>query len=57
MGPDFPRSNVYVAWGKCVRKVMYLPYMTRNLLLPFVCDDISIIIEQNRGQTRITQKQ
>ena len=42
-------EHVCVAWRKCVRKVMCLPYRTHNALLPFICDDISII-EQIHSQ-------
>ena len=39
-------ENVCVAWRKCVCEV---PYKTHNVLLPFICDDISII-EQIHSQ-------
>ncbi len=40
---------VCVAWRKCMRKVMYLPYRIHNELPLFICDDISSI-EQIHSQ-------
>ena len=42
-------EHVCGAWHKCVHKVMRLPYRTHNVLLPFICYDISII-EQIHSQ-------
>ena len=35
-------EDIYVAWRKCIRKILGLPYRTHKALLPLIIDDVSI---------------
>jgi len=35
-------ENMYVAWRKCVRKLLNLPYRTHSVLLPLIVQDLPI---------------
>lgn len=42
---DFSARNVdkfYVAWRKCVRRILNVPNTTHCVLLPLICDDVTI---------------
>jgi hypothetical protein len=38
-------EDLYIAWRKCVRHILCLPYRTHNALLPFLIQDLSIQLQ------------
>ena len=49
---DFASSRImeplYIAWRKCVRKILRVPYNTHRSLLPLICNDDSITVKLHR---------
>lgn len=35
-------EEIYVAWRKCIRRLLSLPYRTHSNLIPFIVEDLSI---------------
>ena len=38
-------DRCFVCWRKAIRKLLNLPYITHNELLPYICDDVKPLIQ------------
>ncbi len=41
-------NDFYIAWRKCIRRLVSLPYTTHNRLLHIICNDIPVDLQLHK---------
>ena len=48
---DYSQSSIeqlFVAWRKCVRKLINIPYNTHSAFLPLICNDLPVDCQMHK---------